>query len=53
MIRIAVCDDENVIVNQIEHIISEVCKRESIPVNIDVFYSGRGTQKAGYIRNKV
>lgn len=37
MIRIAVCDDENVIVNQIEHIISEVCKRESIPVNIDVF----------------
>lgn len=36
MIRIAVCDDENVIVNQIEHIISEVCKRESIPVNIDV-----------------
>lgn len=26
MIRIAVCDDENVIVNQIEHIISEVCK---------------------------
>ena len=24
MIRIAVCDDENVIVNQIEHIISEV-----------------------------
>ena len=41
MIRIAVCDDENVIVNQIEHIISEVCKRESIPVNIDVFYSGR------------
>ena len=41
MIRIAVCDDENVIVDQIEHIISEVCKRESIPVNIDVFYSGR------------
>ena len=41
MIRIAVCDDENVIVNQIEHIISEVCKQESIPVNIDVFYSGR------------
>ena len=41
MIRIAVCDDENVIVNQIEHIISEVCKRESIPVNIDVFDSGR------------
>ena len=41
MIRIAVCDDENVIVNQIEHIISEVCKRESIPVNINVFYSGR------------
>ena len=38
MIRIAVCDDENVIVKQIEHIISEVCKRESIPVNIDVFY---------------
>ena len=41
MIRIVVCDDENVIVNQIEHIISEVCKWESIPVNIDVFYSGR------------
>jgi len=52
MIRIAVCDDENVIVNQIEHIISEVCKRESIPVNIDVFYSGRELKRQVTSRTK-
>lgn len=45
MIKIAICDDENVIVNQIENIILEVCRRENIPVNIDAFYSGETLEK--------
>lgn len=40
MIKIAICEDENVIINQIEQILREVCKSESIDFDIDVFYCG-------------
>lgn len=45
MINIAICDDENIIVSQIENIIFNICKREGIPINTDVFYSGRALEK--------
>lgn len=40
MIKIAICDDENVIASQIENIIWNICKEENIPIDTDVFYSG-------------
>lgn len=45
MIKIAICDDENRIVNQIEGIINKVCREEGIIANIDVFYSGELLEK--------
>lgn len=39
MIRIAICDDENVFVSQVENILLELCEEESINIDIDVFYS--------------
>lgn len=45
MINIAICDDENIIVSQIESIIFNICKRESILVDTDVFYSGQTLEK--------
>lgn len=42
---VAICDDENAIVNQIETIIGEVCGREKIPAEIGAFYSGEALQK--------
>ena len=32
MIKIAICDDENVIASQIENIIWNICKEENIPI---------------------
>lgn len=40
MIRVAVCDDENRIVSQIEGMLLKLCKEENIPIETDVFYSG-------------
>lgn len=45
MIKIAICDDENIIASQIESLILDVCKREVIPVETDVFYSGETLEK--------
>lgn len=45
MIKVAVCDDENVIAAQMESIILDVCFRENIPVDIDVFYNGESLEK--------
>lgn len=45
MIKVAVCDDENVIVAQMESIILDLCSRENIPVDIDVFYNGESLEK--------
>lgn len=45
MINIAICDDEEIITSQIDNFINDICKRESIPVDTDVFFSGIGLQK--------
>lgn len=45
MIKIAVCDDEKIITSQIENIIDDICIREGIPFDIDVFFSGNGLEK--------
>ncbi len=45
MINIAICDDENIIVSQIESILINTCSKKSIPFDIDVFYSGYGLKK--------
>lgn len=45
MIKVAVCDDENVIAAQMENIILDLCSRENIPVDIDVFYNGESLEK--------
>lgn len=41
MIRIAICDDEDVICSQIENVLLKVCGEENIPADIDVFCNGR------------
>lgn len=46
MLQIAICDDENVIVNQIEGVILNICKLKGIPVDIEVFYCGAALEKA-------
>ena len=46
MIHIAICDDENVIVNQIESNILNVCNLRGIPADIDVFYCGATLEKS-------
>ena len=45
MLRIAICDDEKVIAGQIENNIVGICERESIGIDIDVFYSGISLEK--------
>lgn len=45
MINIAVCDDEKIIVSQIESIILDICRNENIPVGVDGFYSGETLEK--------
>lgn len=45
MVNIAICDDENIIVNQIEEMILKACKRD-ILVDIDAFYCGQTLEKA-------
>lgn len=46
MIKVAVCDDENVIVNMIETMLLEAGEMNHIPLDIDVFYSGEALEKA-------
>lgn len=41
MIKITICDDENIVANRIENDIWEICKRENLTIDTDVFYSGR------------
>lgn len=44
MIRIAICDDEEIITSQIDNIINDIGKKENIPFNTDVFFSGDGLE---------
>lgn len=46
MIKIAICDDENSIVNEIERVLFTLCKREGIKIDIDAFYSGESLEDA-------
>lgn len=46
MIHIAICDDENMIVNQIEDALLSVCNVRGIPVDIAVFYCGETLEKS-------
>lgn len=48
MIKIAICDDEIVVANQIENSIWAICKKESIVFDTDVFYSGEELKKEVY-----
>lgn len=45
MIKIAICDDENTIVNKIEQILLRICRQRNIDVDIDIFYSGTALEK--------
>jgi len=45
MLRIAVCDDENTIAVRIEQLLTAICERENILVEIDVYYSGAELEK--------
>lgn len=45
MIRIAICDDEEIIAGQIEQYILQISERENIPVETDVFYSGKSLEQ--------
>lgn len=45
MVNIAICDDENIIVSQIEEMILKACKRD-ILVDIDAYYCGQALEKA-------
>lgn len=45
MIRIAICDDEEVIVSQIETILFDICNKENIQIEVDGFYSGIALEK--------
>ena len=40
MLNIAVCDDENAMINDIENMLLDVCKKQNIRADIDVFCSG-------------
>lgn len=45
MIKVAVCDDENIIACQIEDIILNISKKECIVIDVDVFYSGQELER--------
>lgn len=46
MIQIAICDDENVVVNQIESTLMNVCKANGIQADIAVFYCGAALERS-------
>lgn len=45
MIKIAICDDEKFITSQIDNFINDICARECISFDTDVFFSGYGLEK--------
>ncbi|MBD5096735.1 MAG: response regulator [Lachnospiraceae bacterium] len=51
MLNVAICDDENAIVNQIEKCILDLCQAEKISIDTDVFYSGASLEQA-YLSEK-
>lgn len=45
MIKVAICDDETIIASQIESLILNICNKENILVNTDVFYNGESLEQ--------
>ena len=45
MIKVAICDDENMIASQIDNMILTICQKENISVDTDVFYGGSSLEK--------
>lgn len=45
MLKIAICDDENLIAHQIESNICNICIKEGIKVDTEVYYSGSALEK--------
>lgn len=52
MLKVAICDDENLIVSEFETILLNLCKSEGIKIDIDVFYSGESLEKAVLLGEK-
>lgn len=52
MLKVAICDDENLICAQVEKYIFSICKKADIKADVDVFYSGeelcRGLKNGEY-----
>lgn len=46
MFSVAICDDENILVHQLEDIIWNTCEKEGIKVDTEVFYSGTALEDA-------
>ena len=45
MIKVAICDDDNLIAHQLEDIILNTCNSEGIRVDTEVYYSGSALEK--------
>lgn len=45
MLKVGVCDDEKLIAGRLEGILLDLCHKEHIPIDIDVFYSGLSLEK--------
>ena len=48
MLKVAFCDDDKVIANYMEKSVLEICDRENIPVDTDVFFSGKSLEQEIY-----
>ncbi len=45
MLKVGVCDDEKLIAGQLEDLLLNLCNREHIPIELDVFYSGHSLEE--------
>lgn len=48
MLKVAVCDDDMAIADYMEKCVLEICDRENIPVDTDVFYNGNSLEQEVY-----
>lgn len=46
MLKVAICDDENLIAHQIENNVYNTCSKEGIKVDTEVYYNGNALEKA-------
>lgn len=45
MLKVAICDDDMAIADHMEKSVLEICDRENIPVDTDVFYNGNSLEQ--------